>query len=37
LNEILKVNRVVAGYAESVILTNISFTIGEGQTLALLG
>ena len=37
MNEILKVNRVVAGYAESVILTNISFTIGEGQTLALLG
>ena len=37
MNEILKVNRVVAGYVESVILTNISFTIGEGQTLALLG
>jgi branched-chain amino acid transport system ATP-binding protein len=37
VSDILKVNQVVAGYAESVILSDITFSMTEGQTLALLG
>ena len=37
MTEILRVNQVVAGYAESVILSDVSFVLQEGHTLALLG
>ncbi len=37
MTEILRVNHVVAGYAESVILSDVSFVLQEGHTLALLG
>ena len=37
VSEILKVNGLVAGYAESVILSDVSFSLSGGQTLALLG
>ena len=37
MGEILRVSRVVAGYAESIILSDVSFALQEGQTLALLG
>jgi branched-chain amino acid transport system ATP-binding protein len=35
--ELLKIDALSAGYGEAVVLNNISLTLGEGQTLALLG
>ena len=35
--ELLKVEHLSAGYGEAVVLNDISFALGEGQTLALLG
>ena len=35
--ELLKVDKLRAGYGEAVVLHEVSFTLGEGQTLALLG
>jgi branched-chain amino acid transport system ATP-binding protein len=35
--ELLKVDNVSAGYGEAVVLNGISFALGEGETLALLG
>lgn len=35
--ELLKIDMLSAGYGEAVVLNNISLTLGEGQTLALLG
>ncbi|MCC2634902.1 ABC transporter ATP-binding protein [Ramlibacter sp.] len=35
--ELLKVDQLSAGYGEAVVLTDISLSLGEGQTLALLG
>jgi branched-chain amino acid transport system ATP-binding protein len=35
--ELLKVENLSAGYGEAVVLNGISFELGEGQTLALLG
>src|SRR5205085_11199224 len=37
MSELLKVERLSAGYGEAVVLNDISFSLGEGQTLALLG
>jgi branched-chain amino acid transport system ATP-binding protein len=35
--ELLKVDQVSAGYGEAVVLNEVSFALGEGKTLALLG
>src|SRR6476646_10016205 len=35
--ELLKVEGLRAGYGEAVVLNDVSFALGEGQTLALLG
>jgi branched-chain amino acid transport system ATP-binding protein len=35
--ELLKVDQLSAGYGEAVVLNGISFALGDGQTLALLG
>ncbi|MCJ7798878.1 MAG: ATP-binding cassette domain-containing protein, partial [Polaromonas sp.] len=35
--ELLKVENLRAGYGEAVVLNDVSFSLGEGQTLALLG
>ena len=35
--DLLQVDNVSAGYGEAVVLTGVSFVLGEGQTLALLG
>ena len=35
--ELLKVENLSAGYGEAVVLNGVSFTLGEGETLALLG
>src|SRR5215212_2526228 len=35
--ELLRVESLSAGYGEAVVLDGISFSLGEGQTLALLG
>lgn len=35
--ELLQVENLSAGYGEAIILQNLSFTLAEGQTLALLG
>jgi branched-chain amino acid transport system ATP-binding protein len=35
--ELLNVERLSAGYGEAVVLTDVSFTMAEGQALALLG
>lgn len=35
--ELLKVHELRAGYGEAVVLQGVSFSLGEGQTLALLG
>jgi branched-chain amino acid transport system ATP-binding protein len=35
--ELLKVDKLRAGYGEAVVLHEVSFSLGEGQTLALLG
>lgn len=37
MSELLKVTGLTAGYAEAVIISDISFVIKEGETLALLG
>ena len=37
MSELLKVEALSAGYGEAVVLNNISFSLGEGKTLALLG
>ena len=34
--DLLQVDNVSAGYGEAVVLTGVSFVLGEGQTLALL-
>jgi len=35
--DLLNVDRLSAGYGEAIVLTDVSFTIAEGQALALLG
>jgi branched-chain amino acid transport system ATP-binding protein len=35
--ELLHVEKLSAGYGEAVVLNDVSFSVGEGQTLALLG
>ena len=35
--ELLRVEKLSAGYGEAVVLNDVSFALGEGQTLALLG
>jgi branched-chain amino acid transport system ATP-binding protein len=35
--ELLSVERLSAGYGEAVVLQDVSFTLQEGATLALLG
>ena len=35
--DLLNVERLTAGYGEAIVLTDVSFTIAEGQALALLG
>jgi len=35
--ELLHVDKLCAGYGEAVVLSDVSFSLGEGQTLALLG
>jgi branched-chain amino acid transport system ATP-binding protein len=35
--ELLQVENLSAGYGEAVVLNNVNFSLGEGQTLALLG
>ena len=37
MTELLKVEGLSAGYGEAVVLTNISLSLDEGKTLALLG
>ncbi|MBC5785725.1 ABC transporter ATP-binding protein [Ramlibacter sp. USB13] len=37
MSDLLKVDQLSAGYGEAVVLNNVSFALGEGQTLALLG
>jgi len=37
MSELLQVENVRAGYGEAVVLNDVSFALGEGQTLALLG
>jgi branched-chain amino acid transport system ATP-binding protein len=37
MSDLLKVDGLSAGYGEAVVLTNISFSIAEGEALALLG
>ncbi|MFI5445335.1 ABC transporter ATP-binding protein [Polaromonas sp. UC242_47] len=37
MSELLKVDNLSAGYGEAVVLNNISLTLDEGKTLALLG
>ncbi|MFZ3220583.1 MAG: ABC transporter ATP-binding protein [Rhodoferax sp.] len=37
MRELLKVERLSAGYGEAVVLTDIALEVAEGQTLALLG
>src|SRR5579862_8796339 len=35
--ELLRIDNLSAGYGEAVVINNVSLTLGEGQTLALLG
>src|SRR5436190_12813550 len=35
--ELLRVEQLSAGYGEAVVLNGVTFSLGEGQTLALLG
>jgi len=35
--DLLNVERLTAGYGEAVVLTDVTFKVAEGQTLALLG
>ena len=37
MSDLLQVERLSAGYGEAVVLTNISFSLAEGEALALLG
>jgi branched-chain amino acid transport system ATP-binding protein len=37
MRELLHVEKLSAGYGEAVVLNDVSFSVGEGQTLALLG
>jgi len=37
MSELLRVEKLSAGYGEAVVLHDVSFTLGQGQTLALLG
>lgn len=37
MSELLQVDKLSAGYGEAVVLHDVSFSLGEGQTLALLG
>ena len=37
MSELLKIHELSAGYGEAVVLQNISFSLAEGETLALLG
>jgi branched-chain amino acid transport system ATP-binding protein len=37
MSELLQVRELSAGYGEAVVLHDVSFSLGEGQTLALLG
>jgi branched-chain amino acid transport system ATP-binding protein len=37
MRELLHVEKLSAGYGEAVVLNDVSFSIGEGETLALLG
>ncbi|SEA46975.1 ABC transporter ATP-binding protein [Variovorax sp. YR216] len=37
MSELLRIENLSAGYGEAVVLHDISFSLGEGQTLALLG
>jgi branched-chain amino acid transport system ATP-binding protein len=37
MSELLQVERLSAGYGEAVVLSNVSFSIAEGEALALLG
>ncbi|MEY4883637.1 MAG: hypothetical protein RIS34_1491 [Pseudomonadota bacterium] len=37
MNKLLEVQGLSAGYGEAVVLNNVSLSLGEGQTLALLG
>jgi len=37
MSELLKVESLSAGYGEAVVLHDVSFALGEGQTMALLG
>ena len=37
MTELLSIDRLTAGYGEATVLTDISLTVGEGESLALLG
>jgi len=37
MTELLRIDNLSAGYGEAVVLNDISFSLGEGETLALLG
>ena len=37
MTELLKVDNLSAGYGEAVVLNNVSISLGEGQTMSLLG
>ena len=37
MGDLLQVEKLFAGYGEAVVLNDVSFSLGEGQTLALLG
>ena len=37
MTELLRIEKLSAGYGEAVVLNDISFSLGEGETLALLG
>ena len=37
MRELLALDKVTAGYGESIVLEDVSFTMNEGDSLALLG
>ncbi|MFS2052121.1 ATP-binding cassette domain-containing protein, partial [Variovorax sp. CT11-76] len=37
MSELLRIENLSAGYGEAVVLHDVSFALGEGRTLALLG
>ena len=37
MRELLKLDKVTAGYGESIVLEDVSYTMNEGDSLALLG